>query len=190
MKAEIIIPDFLNAKPFSVVARYRGLEIKRTTMAHWCGPLEFCRNLITPTGGAGWWSINSIESAIREIDEAASKAGKPDGWEYAFSDIPPAGSEQISISAEELLRIAGRDSKKIHRLIEAVNNPALQMIEGWPLMSWRVSSCGDAARFCRLDDEGKVQCAVGFVNAPESRRAEFIPPADELPFPTTVVFIG
>ncbi len=187
---EILVPDFLSAKYQTVVAKYRGLEIQRTNMAHWCGPLEFCRNVIAPTGGGGWWSANTIEQAVAEIDEAVAKSGKPADWTYTYSDIPPAGSDKISLTPAALIQICGQDRGKIMRMAAAIGNPAIQLVEGWPLMSWRVQTAPGCTRFCRLDDSGNIQQAVGYINAPESRRSEFTPNPEELPFSTELIMVG
>jgi hypothetical protein len=88
--------------------------------------------------------------------------------------IPSADAVWLSLDAQQLAaKIHSIDDAR--RLATAIDLPATQAIEGLPLMAWRYDAVVGCIRFLRFDVAGDVTHVVIAINAPESRRAEFVP---------------
>ena len=87
---------------------------------------------------------------------------------------PSADAVAVSIDAQQLAaQIHSMDDAR--HLAQSIDNPAIQAFDGIPLLAWRYDTIAGCIRFVRLGVAGEVTQVVVAVNAPESRRAEFVP---------------
>lgn len=173
----------------NLVETYKGMPIETCLTGY-----EFPAGLIyqrtgrgLEIGGGGWWSARTLEEARREIDRFLAKAGV-DELPPARPWKPAAEAVRLSLSRADLAcRV--RTSAEAREVAQAVDNPALQAVLGLPLMAWKASTpVAGVIQFVRYDAEGKATDRVLCINAPESRRAEFVPETgDEW---TTAVMVG